>query len=264
MEIIDAIILGLIQGLTEFLPVSSSGHLEILSHFLGVNPETNLTFSMMLHGGTVLSTIVVFRKELLRLITQFFKFKMNPETIFVLKIFISFIPIVIVGLTLKDELESLFGGSLIVVGAMLIVTAILLWFTYRAKSNNREISYRDAFIIGIAQSLAVMPGLSRSGSTISTGLILGVKREEISKFSFLMVLIPIIGMNFLEIATGEFSGDAASIGAIPLIIGFMTSFLSGLFACKTMIALVNRGKLYWFSIYCVIVGLSVIIYSLTA
>lgn len=260
MEILESLYLGIIQGLTEFLPVSSSGHLEILSHILGVNPEENLSFAITVHGGTVLSTIVVFRKELLRLIKGFFRFEMNDETKFVLKIFVSMIPIIIVGLTFKDAIEGLFGGSLLIVGCMLLVTSALLFFTFKAKPREKEISYLDALVIGIAQAFAALPGLSRSGSTISTGLILGVKREEVAKFSFLMVLIPILGMNFLDIVKGDFS--ETEISTAVLLTGFVSSFLTGLFACRIMINLVNKGKLYWFAIYCLIVGSAVIIYSL--
>lgn len=260
MDILEALYLGIIQGLTEFLPVSSSGHLEIFSHIFGVKSEDNLTFAITVHGGTVLSTIVVFRKELLRLIKGFFTFKKNAESDYVLKILVSLIPIIIIGFTLKDQIESLFGGSLLIVGCMLLVTATLLFFTYKAKPRMKEITYKDAFIIGIAQALATLPGLSRSGSTISTGLLLGVKREEVAKFSFLMVLIPIIGMNFLDILKGDFSNT--SIGSTQLIVGFISSFIAGLFACKVMINLVNKGKLIWFAIYCAIVGSAVIIYSL--
>lgn len=260
MDILEALYLGIIQGLTEFLPVSSSGHLEIFSHIFGVKSEDNLTFAITVHGGTVLSTIVVFRKELLRLIKGFFTFKKNAESDYVLKILVSLIPIIIIGFTLKDQIESLFGGSLLIVGCMLLVTAMLLFFTYKAKPRMKEITYKDAFIIGIAQALATLPGLSRSGSTISTGLLLGVKREEVAKFSFLMVLIPIIGMNFLDILKGDFSNT--SIGSTQLIVGFISSFIAGLFACKVMINLVNKGKLIWFAIYCAIVGSAVIIYSL--
>lgn len=261
MNYLESILLGILQGLTEFLPVSSSGHLEIFSHVLGVNSEENLSFSVVLHAGTVLSTIFVFWREILALIKGLFRFEMNAETEFVLKIFVSFIPIVIVGLTLKESIESLFGGSLLIVGVMLLITATALWFSSITKSNDdKELTYKRAFIIGIAQSLAVLPGLSRSGSTISTGLMLGVDRPLVARFSFLMVLIPIIGINFLEIISGGFS--ATTIPAPVLLVGFLSSFVSGTLACRWMISIVNQGKLWWFALYCVVMGIGTIIWSL--
>ena len=260
MSILESLILGIIQGLTEFLPVSSSGHLEILSYFLGVQGENNLAFTITVHGGTVLSTIIVFRKELAQLLRGFFKFKMNPETVFILKILVSLIPILIIGLTLKEQIEGLFGQNLAFVGTMLIVTSILLLISYRKKPGTKDISYKDAFIIGIAQAFAALPGLSRSGSTISTGLLLGNRREEVAPFSFLMVLIPIIGMNLLDIVSGDFS-SSESIGSTPLICGFLSSFITGTFACKCMINIVKRGKLIWFSLYCFLLGLGVILFA---
>lgn len=261
MELLESLYLGIIQGLTEFLPVSSSGHLELLSHILGVNGEENLTFAIAVHGGTVLSTIVVFRKEIVHLLKGFFKFKMNEETDFILKIVVSMIPVLILGLTLKEQIEELFGGSLLLVGCMLLVTATMLLFTYLSKPRQNPITYKSAFLIGVAQALAVLPGLSRSGSTISTGIMLGVKREEVSKFSFLMVLIPILGMNFLDIIKGDFS-TASSLSLEAIAIGFVSAFVAGLFACKAMIKLVNKGKLVWFAVYCLVVGTATIIYSL--
>ena len=263
MSTLEAFILGLVQGLTEFLPVSSSGHLEIFNHLLGVNPENNLMFAITVHGGTVLSTIVVFRKQLAQLLKGFFQFRMNPETQFVLKLLLSLIPILIVGFTLRDFVEGFFGGNLLMVGCMLLLTALLLWFSYRAKPRTHEVSYRDAFIIGIAQALAVLPGLSRSGSTISTGLLLGVKREEAASFSFLMVLIPIIGVNLLDLLKGDLAASP-SVGALPLLVGFLTSFITGVLACRWMIRLVNKGKLVWFALYCLIVGSVSVVYSLCA
>lgn len=259
MELLEAIILGVIQGLTEFLPVSSSGHLEIGSHLLGVNSSENLAFTMIVHAGTVMSTIVVFWKEIGALIRGVFKFEMNQETDFVLKIFVSLIPIMIVGFTIKDEVESLFGSGLLVVGVMLLLTSGLLWFSDRAKPRVNALTYKSAFVIGIAQALAVMPGLSRSGSTISAALLQGVKREEAARFSFLMVLIPILGMNFLEIVSGDLAGSSLSAGV--LIGGFISSFVSGWLACRWMIKIVNKGKLYWFAIYCFIMGTIAIVSS---
>ncbi|MFI3321576.1 MAG: undecaprenyl-diphosphate phosphatase [Rikenellaceae bacterium] len=261
MTIFEAAIMGLIQGLTEFLPVSSSGHLEIASHILGVNSESNLLFTVVVHAGTVLSTIVVFWKDIMRIISSLLKFQMNDDTQFVLKIFISLIPIMVVGFTLKDKIESLFGGTLLVVGCLLVVTSLLLWFSNKARPRVKGLTYANAFWIGMAQAFAVLPGISRSGSTISTGLLLGVKREEVARFSFLMVLIPIIGVNFLEIVGGEFT-ESLPLGV--LITGFLTSFVSGALACRLMIRIVNSGKLYIFAIYCALVGIATITYSLLA
>ena len=253
MNLLESIILGIIQGITEFLPVSSSGHLEIGAHLLGTSSEENLAFTMVAHAGTVMSTIVVFRKEILTLIKGVFKFEMNKETEFVLKIFISFIPIMIVGFTIKDEIEALFGSGLKVVGAMLILTSLLLWLSCVVKPRLNGLSYKNAFLIGVAQAFAVLPGLSRSGSTISTSLILGVNREEAARFSFLMVLIPIIGINLLEILSGDLADSSLPIEI--LLAGFFSSFISGWIACKWMIKIVSKGKLYWFAIYCLIVGI---------
>lgn len=259
MSIIEAIILGLIQGLTEFLPVSSSGHIEIGKAILGVEVKENLQFTVAVHAATVLSTLVVFRKEIIDLFIGFFKFKMNDETKFVIKILLSTIPVLFVGFFLKDEVEKLFDGNLLVVGIMLLVTALLLTLSkYLQRANTKPIGYRNAFIIGIAQAIAVMPGLSRSGSTISTGLILGNHRDEVAKFSFLMVIIPILGAAVLDIAKGEFS----TVDIQPIIAGFIAAFISGYVACSWMVKLVRKGNLIWFALYCAIVGLTAIIFSL--
>lgn len=253
---LEALILGLIQGLTEFLPVSSSGHLELANYLFGIEEPSNLQFTMALHAGTVLSTIVVFWNEIGKLFKGFFKFTMNPEMIFVLNILISLVPIAFVGVIFGSEIEALFTSNLTLVGCMLLVTAGLLTFAYYAKPRQNPVTPKNAFIIGIAQALAIFPGLSRSGCTISTGLMLGVKREEVSKFSFLMVLIPVIGMNFLEILKMP-AGE--SFATAPLIGGFLMAFLSGTIACKWMIKLVNKGKLIWFAVYCLVVGLASIV-----
>jgi len=270
MEWFEAIILGLVQGLTEFLPVSSSGHLEIGKEVLGVNTPDDLMFTTMVHAATVLSTILVFRKQILDLIKGFFKFKYNDQTDYVLKIALSIIPVMIVGLCFKDNVEALFG-SIKVVGCALVVTAVLLFFSdmasksssASAKPSAKEvrngISYWQAFVVGLGQALAVIPGLSRSGTTISTGLICGVKREVMAQFSFLMVLIPILGESFLELVGGEFA--SSSIGALPLVLGFVSAFLSGLFACKVMIALVKKAKLGWFALYCLVAAASIFIFG---
>ncbi len=259
MSIIEAIILGLIQGLTEFLPVSSSGHIEIGKAILGVEVKENLQFTVAVHAATVLSTLVVFRKEIIDLFIGFFMFKMNDETKFVIKILLSTIPVLFVGVFLKDEVERLFDGNLLVVGVMLLVTALLLTLSkYLQRANTKPIGYRNAFIIGIAQAIAVMPGLSRSGSTISTGLILGNHRDEVAKFSFLMVIIPILGAAVLDIAKGEF----VTVDIQPIIAGFIAAFISGYVACSWMVKLVRKGNLIWFALYCAIVGLTAIIFSL--
>ncbi len=259
MSIIEAIILGLIQGLTEFLPVSSSGHIEIGKAILGVEVKENLQFTVAVHAATVLSTLVVFRKEIIDLFIGFFKFKMNDETKFILKILLSTIPVLFVGFFLKDEVEKLFDGNLLVVGIMLLVTALLLTLSkYLQRANTKPIGYRNAFIIGVAQAIAVMPGLSRSGSTISSGLILGNHREEVAKFSFLMVIIPILGAAVLDVAKGEFS----TVDIQPIIAGFIAAFISGYVACSWMVKLVRKGNLIWFALYCAIVGLTAIIFSL--
>lgn len=254
MNWLEALLLGLLQGLTEFLPVSSSGHLELGKAILNI-PEESLNFTIVVHGATVLSTIVVFRKDILQLLKGFFAFKWNEETQYVAKILLSMIPVGIIGVFFKDEIKQFFtGGNLMLVGGMLLITATLLAFTYFAKSKDKKISFRDAFIIGIAQACAVLPGISRSGSTIAIGLLLGNKKENIAKFSFLMVLIPILGENFLDLISGELTNNT-SVGALPLIIGFIAAFISGLLACTLMINIVKRGNLIYFAIYCMIVGL---------
>ncbi len=254
MSWLEALILGIVQGLTEFLPVSSSGHLELGKVILGVEAERSLIFTVVVHGATVLSTIFVFHKDLWILLKGLFAFKWNDETKYISKILISMIPVVIVGLLFAEEIESFFTGNVVFVGSMLIITALLLTFTYFKKSNLRKISFIDSFIIGIAQAAAVLPGISRSGATISTGLMLGNKRELIAKFSFLMVLIPIIAANVKDLFTGEMANES-SIGAVPLLIGFFAAFISGLLACKWMIGIVKKGKLIYFAIYCFIIGL---------
>ncbi|HCY72724.1 MAG TPA: UDP-diphosphatase [Rikenellaceae bacterium] len=265
----QSILLGLLQGLTEFLPVSSSGHLTIGKELLGVEASSDLVFEIVVHAATVLATIIVFRKQIGRLFTGFFKFKYNDETDYVCKILVSLIPIFIVGMFFKDSVEALFS-SLYVVGVALIVTSLLLFFSDRVSSSplkktgdaRNGISYLQAFFIGIGQAIAVIPGLSRSGTTISTGLLVGVKREVVAQFSFLMVIIPILGEAILSFAGGEMS--SSTVGALPLCLGFVSAFISGLFACKVMIALVKKAKLKWFALYCAIVGIAVIVTKLVA
>jgi undecaprenyl-diphosphatase len=286
MEWFEAVMLGLLQGLTEFLPVSSSGHLEIGKVLLGVETSDDLLFTTMVHAATVLSTLVVFRNQVWGLLKGFFTglkdwhivagadgkkmLQCNDETDYLLKICVSMIPILIVGVFFKDFVEGLFG-SIMVVGVALVVTAVLLFFSDMASKPGRKsvvvpentyrngISYWQALAVGLGQSFAVIPGLSRSGTTISTGLICGVKREVMAQFSFLMVLVPILGETFLEIVGGEFG--ASSVGVLPLILGFLSAFISGLFACKVMIALVKKAKLSWFALYCLVAAASIFIFA---
>ncbi len=253
MSLWEAILLGILQGLTEFLPVSSSGHLELAGDLFGVGVESNLSFAMALHGGTVLSTVVVFRAEIGRLLRGVLGFRLNTESIYGINLLISMLPVVFVGLFFRERIEGLFGSDLVLVGAMLIVTAALLAFSHFAKPGNRPITPSRAFLIGIAQALAVVPGLSRSGATISTGLLLGVEREQVARFSFLMVLVPIIGINMLDLVSGDWGGGML---AWPLLLGgFLAAFVTGTLACRWMIRLVARGKLLWFAGYCALVGI---------
>ena len=253
MTTLQAIILGIVQGLTEFLPVSSSGHLMLASEILNtdLSAADDLTFSLTLHAATVLSTIVVLWREVWKLAKGVFSTKFNDEQAYLLKIIISMIPVGIVGFCFMDYIEAAFS-SVLVVGVMLLITALLLTFAYKAKPRQKsEISYRDAFIIGIAQACATLPGLSRSGSTIATGLLLGNKKESVAQFSFLMVLPPILGNALLDIIKGEFGGG---VELLPLIAGFIAAFVTGALACKFMLEIVKRGKLIWFAIYCALAG----------
>jgi len=254
MNELQALALGILQGLTEFLPVSSSGHLEIGNALLGVKTTNNLMFAVILHTATVLSTIIVFRKDILILLKDLFALQWNESTIYVSKLLFSAIPVLLLGVFFKDEIEELFTGNLVLVGSMLIFTAGLLALTQFVKPKEGKITFWRAFLIGIAQAIAVLPGVSRSGSTIATGLLLGSKKEEMARFSFLMVLIPILGAAFLDIVGGEISSNEG-IGTVPLLIGFVAAFASGLFACSWMIKIVKRGKLIYFAIYCLIIGL---------
>lgn len=285
MEWFEAVLLGLLQGLTEFLPVSSSGHLEIGKVLLGVETSDDLLFTTMVHAATVLSTIVVFRKQIWDLLKGFFcglkdwrvvrneagrkVLSCNDQTDYLFKIALSMIPVMIVGLFFKDQVESLFG-SIHVVGGALVVTALLLFFSDYASRPGRKsifpangyrngLSYWQAFAVGLGQAFAVVPGLSRSGTTISTGLICGVKREVMAQFSFLMVLVPILGETFLEVVGGEFG--SSSVGVLPLVLGFVSAFVSGLFACKVMIALVKKAKLSWFALYCLVAAVCIFIFA---
>lgn len=264
MNWFEALVLGLVQGLTEYLPVSSSGHLAIGAYLFGINGEDNLTFTIMVHVATVLSTLVILWKEIDWILKGLFKFQMNEETKYALNIVISMIPVGIVGVFFKDKVEEVFGSGLLIVGCMLLVTAVLLTFSYFAKPRQKEnISPVHAFIIGLGQALAVLPGLSRSGTTIATGLLLGDKKEKMAQFSFLMVIPPILGealLDFLKGLKGE--ETLGGIDVFPMIIGFVAAFISGCLACKWMIGIVKKGKLVYFGIYCAIAGAVTIICSL--
>ena len=267
MNWLQALVLGLIQGLTEFLPVSSSGHLVIGREILGVEAAEDLVFEITVHVATVLATIIVFRKQIWKLLCGLFKFKYNDETDYILKICLSMIPVFIVGMFLKDKVESLFT-SLLVVGLALVVTAMLLFFSdiyggrgkVAARQYRNGIGWWQAFMVGLGQAFAVIPGLSRSGTTISTGLLCGARRSEVAQFSFLMVLVPILGEAFLDLVGGDVA--SSSVGVFPLLVGFFAAFFSGLFACKVMIALVKKARLRWFALYCAIVGRVVIFFSM--
>ena len=264
MSWFEALILGMVQGLTEFLPVSSSGHLAIGKALFGIE-TADLRFEIIVHAATVLATIVVFRKEILRLLQGLFKFKLNDETRYILLILLSMIPVFVVGMFFKDKVEAIFGEGLVVVGCALLVTALLLFLSEALKRRNAEggpVTWKSALWMGLAQAIAVIPGLSRSGSTIATGLLCGVKKEEVAQFSFLMVLIPILGEAFLDLVGGD--AAASTVGSLPLIVGFIAAFVSGLFACKVMIALVKKAKLKWFALYCVAAALFCLIYGLLA
>jgi undecaprenyl-diphosphatase len=254
MNVFQAFLLGIIQGLTEFLPVSSSGHLEIGHNLLGIKGHNNLVFAIVVHGATVLSTLVVFREDILSLCKGLFAFQWNDETKYISLLFLSAVPIAVIGLCFREEIEGLYNGNLIFVGTMLLATACLLAFTYFAKSKEKKIGWLDSLIIGVAQTMAVLPGISRSGSTIAVGLLLGKKKEDMARFSFLMVLIPIIGANLIDLLSHE-PNPEDSIGILPLAVGFVAAFLSGLLACKWMIKIVKEGKLVYFAAYCLVIGL---------
>lgn len=264
MNTIEALVLGILQGLTEYLPVSSSGHLAIGASLFGMNGEENLAFTVAVHVATVLSTFVILWSEIAWILKGLFKFQMNDEMRYCLNIVVSMIPVGIVGVFFKDTVEEIFGSGLLIVGIMLMVTAALLAFSYYAKPRQKEnISLRDAFIIGLAQAAAVMPGLSRSGSTIATGLLLGNKKEKLAQFSFLMVIPPILGEALLDVLKAVKGEEAfGGIDTLPLAVGFIAAFISGCLACKWMINIVKKGKLVYFAIYCAIAGAVTIISSL--
>ena len=256
MSWFEGIILGLIQGLTEFLPVSSSGHLAIAKALFGIETG-DLAFEIAVHAATVLSVVVAFWSDIVALFKGLFKFKYNAETRYILMICLSMIPIFIVGVFFKDQVEAIFGGGLTVIGCALLVTALLLALSQTIKPKQKDLGYGSALIMGLAQAVAVIPGLSRSGTTIATGLLCGVKRDQVTRFSFLMVLVPILGEAFLSLVGGDFAESSA--GAVPLLLGFVTAFASGLLACKMMIAMVKKASLGWFAAYCAIVGILCIV-----
>lgn len=276
MDWIDALILGIVQGLAEYLPISSSGHLEICRSILGLNLSGGdaLEFDVTLHVATVLSTIVVLWREFVPLCTSFFTLKRDENTNYVLKILLSCLPVAIVGLCFKDVVEGFFGGGLTVVGVCLLITAALLYFAYKFRGRpvpgavaaegqprGHDITWLDAFIIGCAQAVAVLPGLSRSGSTIATGLMLGDRRDKVAQFSFFMVIIPILGealLDGLKLASGP--ADSQSVGAIPLLIGFVSAYIVGCLACRWMLRIVSQGRTIWFAVYCALVGLTCLIW----
>ena len=255
MDAWEAIILGIVQGFTEFLPVSSSGHLELGKAILGDTsvPEESLLFTVVLHFATALSTLVVFRKDVWVIASGLLKFKWNEETRFTLKIIVSMLPATIIGLLFEKELEAFFGGNIAFVGAMLIVTAVLLWLADRSKNTGKPVNYKDAFIIGISQAIAMLPGISRSGATISTSVLLGNDKSKAARFSFLMVVPLIIGKIAKDIVSGDLTAEKANFTILGL--GFVAAFICGLIACTWMISLVRKSKLSYFALYCLIVGL---------
>ena len=263
MDWLQALVLGLLQGLTEYLPVSSSGHLAIGSYLFGMDGEENLTFTIMVHVATVLSTLVVLWKEIDWILKGLFKFKMNDETKYFINIVISMIPVGIVGVFFKKQVEEVFGSGLLIVGCMLLVTAALLVFSYYTRPRQRaNISPLHAFIIGLSQAVAVLPGLSRSGTTIATGLLLGNEKAKLAQFSFLMVIPPILGEALLNVVKGLKGEETfGGMDTLPLIVGFVAAFVSGCIACKWMINIVKKGKLVWFGVYCAIAGAATIVFS---
>ena len=262
MDILEAIVLGIIQGLTEFLPVSSSGHLELAKAILGDSSvaEESLTFTVVLHFATALSTLVVFKKEVIEIFKGLFQFRWNTEFKFSLKIIISMLPAVIVGLLFEKELESFFGGRILLVGSMLLLTAVLLLLADKAKNTKKEVSFLNAVLIGFSQAIAMLPGVSRSGATISTSVLLGIDRTRAAKFSFLMVVPLIFGKIGKDLLSGDLNLQSSEI--IPILAGFIAAFLAGLLACKWMISIVKNSKLSYFSIYCAIIGSITIGYAL--
>ena len=262
MTWIEALVLGVIQGLTEFLPVSSSGHLEIGSVLLGLQGSDNLLFAVVVHLATALSTVIVYRRDIGHLTLGLISFKANESWNYTFKILLSMIPVAVIGLLWQDEIEAFFSGNLLLVGSMLLITASLLLVSHYYGKQSGDITFLKALIIGMAQAVAVLPGISRSGATISTALILGVEREKAARFSFLMVLIPIVGAAMLKLKDYFETSASTEIAAPSLIVGFLAAFLSGYFACRLMIRLVTKGSLIFFSAYCGIVGIIAILSQL--
>ena len=273
MNWFESLILGLLQGLTEYLPISSSGHLTIASSLFGIEGEQNLAFTILVHVATVLSTLVILWKEIVWIFKDLFAKQqwnsysnLNYGTKYAINIVASMIPIGIVGVFFKEEVESLFGEGLLLVGICLVLTALLLflseWLQNKRQGQGHEVGYKDAIIIGIAQAFAVLPGLSRSGTTIATGLLCGVKKESVAQFSFLMVLIPILGEALLDVIDLLGGASIGSLEIFPAIVGFVAAFVTGCFACKFMIEIVRRQRLIWFALYCAIVGISTIIVTI--
>jgi len=258
MSIIEAIILGIVQGLTEFLPVSSSGHIELGKYLFNINPKNDLLYSLILHLATVGSTIIIFWKDIVTIIKDLFQFALNESTKFVGLLLISMFPVLIVGLFFKDQVEALFTGNIVLVGAMLLVTGALLLLSEKISAKQKPLKVGNSFVIGIAQAIAVIPGISRSGATIATGLLQGVDRSKIARFSFLMVIPPIIGASLLDIKDVSLSAYQGS-EIIAMLFGFVAAFLTGLVACRWMISLVKNSKLIYFAIYCFIVGIIAIL-----
>lgn len=255
MNWIEAIILGIVQGLTEFLPVSSSGHLEIGSVLLGIEPSNNLLFAIVVHAATALSTIYVYREDLRDIVLGLFDFKYNDSWKFATLIIISMIPVGVVGLLFEDDIEKFFSGNLTLVGSMLLVTSALLFISHFARPSEGKVTFFKALFIGLAQAIAILPGISRSGATISTALLLGVEKSRAARFSFLMVLIPILGASLLKFKDYiEEPSLSRNVQVIPLIVGFFAAFISGYAACKWMIEIVKKGKLTYFAVYCAIIG----------
>ena len=263
MDIIDAIILGIIQGLTEFLPVSSSGHLELGKAILGddLAGEESMLFTIVLHFATAISTVVVFRKDIFQIFKGLFEFKWNEETQFAAKIMLSTIPAIIVGLFFEKELEQLFGGNIPFVGFMLIITAVLLWMADKAKNTGKTVTFNNSIVIGISQAIAMLPGISRSGSTIATSVLLGNDKSKAARFSFLMVIPLIFGKIAKDIMDGAITTESEN--NMALIVGFIAALISGYFACKWMITLVKKSKLTYFALYCLVVGVIAIAVGLS-
>ncbi len=260
MSWFEALILGLLQGLTEFLPVSSSGHLELGGALFGLeDPHDFFTFNIIVHGATFMSVVVVFHRDIASLVVNFFRFQWNAEMKFALLLLASAVPTAIVGLLFEEQIEHIFEGRVVFVGTMLLITATLLFLTRFAPESKKDVTLKSALVIGLAQTLAVLPGISRSGATISTALFFGIKRVQAIRFSFLMVLIPVFGANFLKLLRVSEQAGAGTTDTMPLIIGAVTAFIAGVAACRWMLDIVRRGKIEYFSIYCLIAGITAII-----